>query len=328
MNAGEEFVGNFLKHYASEYYDPAKAREYYLRTRELKGKRSTGGLTVKGDTAGNEERKTTWAYTKNQIDLAKKGKLEAASEERKNFLDRTRQAAQLRREEISNKLSNLLKSLTEKHSEESEDISEAKSLALERLAAQQKAKSDRILEEAQRKIAALPPIPAGVSETQYTLLIRKRAQKIAQIRGTANTDLDAVANESASEREAISAATDTDRQVLDKYTQEKKEGERKTATADRETVRTELKATVEKARVDYEALKEKITAEYEATAQREYDAIRGNLPAPSSTKKASSKTSEKKSDKKSDKPKGSKSKGKSISLEEAARQYVQRRNSK
>lgn len=33
-----EQVDAFLAHYASKYYDPAKAREYYLRTRELKGR--------------------------------------------------------------------------------------------------------------------------------------------------------------------------------------------------------------------------------------------------------------------------------------------------
>lgn len=31
-------VDSFLAHYASKYYDPAKARAYYLKTRELKGR--------------------------------------------------------------------------------------------------------------------------------------------------------------------------------------------------------------------------------------------------------------------------------------------------
>lgn len=33
-----------LQHYASPYYDPVKAHEYYMRTRELKGRRSTTKL--------------------------------------------------------------------------------------------------------------------------------------------------------------------------------------------------------------------------------------------------------------------------------------------
>lgn len=31
-------MSDILAHYASKYYDPVKAREYYLRTRELKGR--------------------------------------------------------------------------------------------------------------------------------------------------------------------------------------------------------------------------------------------------------------------------------------------------
>lgn len=45
-----------LQHYASPYYDPVKAHEYYMRTRELKGRRSTTKL--------NDEGKKVWAYTK------------------------------------------------------------------------------------------------------------------------------------------------------------------------------------------------------------------------------------------------------------------------
>ena len=47
-----------LRHYASPYYDPQKAHEYYMRTRELKG-RSTTSL--------NDEGKKIWSYTKNNI---------------------------------------------------------------------------------------------------------------------------------------------------------------------------------------------------------------------------------------------------------------------
>ena len=40
-----------LAHYSSQYYDPVKAHEYYLRTRELKGRTSTGGLNDTGKEA-------------------------------------------------------------------------------------------------------------------------------------------------------------------------------------------------------------------------------------------------------------------------------------
>lgn len=60
-----------LKHYASPYYDPVKAHEYYMRTRELKGensRKSTAGL--------NDEGKAIAKYVKNQLDTERKGKVE------------------------------------------------------------------------------------------------------------------------------------------------------------------------------------------------------------------------------------------------------------
>jgi hypothetical protein len=50
--------------YASQYYDPQKAHEYYMKNRELKGRRSTKGW--------NEDKKQKWAYVKNQINTEKK----------------------------------------------------------------------------------------------------------------------------------------------------------------------------------------------------------------------------------------------------------------
>ena len=67
-----------LQHYASPYYDPVKAHEYYMRTRELKGRRSATKL--------NDEGKKVWAYTKNEISSKKKekGKRRTGKTETKN----------------------------------------------------------------------------------------------------------------------------------------------------------------------------------------------------------------------------------------------------
>lgn len=56
-----------MKHYASPYYDPKKAHEYYMRTRELKG-RSTSSL--------NDEGKKAARYVKNQLTEERKKKIE------------------------------------------------------------------------------------------------------------------------------------------------------------------------------------------------------------------------------------------------------------
>ena len=44
---------DYLMHYASPYYDPIKAHEYYMRTRQLKGRTSTAGLNDSGKEAAS-----------------------------------------------------------------------------------------------------------------------------------------------------------------------------------------------------------------------------------------------------------------------------------
>lgn len=68
-----------LKHYASPYYDPVKAHEYYMRTRELKGTQpntSTSSL--------NEEGKRVADYVKKTLGEERDTKIEGHSNQTKN----------------------------------------------------------------------------------------------------------------------------------------------------------------------------------------------------------------------------------------------------
>jgi hypothetical protein len=274
MNIGEAFVGEFLAHYASEYYDPAKAREYYLRTRELKGRQSTSELNVKGDKGGNERRSQAWSYAKNQIGEAKKADLEAHSEANKKFLEKARETAQARREEISSKLTDLLEVLTQQQKDDAVAVDEAEEDELERVDKERADKSRKIREDARKAIEAIPPIPDGVRGPARERLVAAREKKIARITGNAARDISSVRADAAAQSEEISAEADAIRSDLSAQTQEQKASGRESAKANREKVTTDLKATVEKARADYEAGKQRIIDEYEAKKQEEFDAIR------------------------------------------------------
>ena len=74
-----------LKHYASPYYDPVKAHEYYMKNRELQGRKSTAKLNDNGREAAQyvknrltTERKTKVQdhkdYTDSQIESLRSGK--------------------------------------------------------------------------------------------------------------------------------------------------------------------------------------------------------------------------------------------------------------
>ena len=71
-----------LKHYASPYYDPVKAHEYYLKNRELKGRRSTAKL--------NEEGKNAAKYVKEQLNNERKQKVEIHKEGTNSAIDSLR----------------------------------------------------------------------------------------------------------------------------------------------------------------------------------------------------------------------------------------------
>ncbi len=95
-----------LQHYASPYYDPEKAHEYYERTKELKGRRSTSKL--------NDEGKIAWTYTKDQIKEQKKREIEAETERKQATIAQHREQAKQSRERISQRLkalSDYLKSI-------------------------------------------------------------------------------------------------------------------------------------------------------------------------------------------------------------------------
>ena len=88
-----------LKHYASEYYDPEKAHQYYEEHKQLKGRRSTAKL--------DDEGKEIWAYTKESIKNKKKEELQAATDTKNVTLEQHRAEAKEARERISQRLKQL-----------------------------------------------------------------------------------------------------------------------------------------------------------------------------------------------------------------------------
>lgn len=96
---------NRLMHYASKYYDPVKAHEYYIRNRELKGRQSSSKL--------NETGKEQWSYAKEQIKTEKNQKIEEAKTDRDSQIEELRAKAAQKRESITAKLKELNAKLSE-----------------------------------------------------------------------------------------------------------------------------------------------------------------------------------------------------------------------
>jgi DNA polymerase III delta prime subunit len=223
MDPAEEFIANFLEH--KRVYDPVKAREYYLRTRELKGRRSASALKT-------ESKKERWAYVKDQVKTERTESMGSAREGNSAQIKALRAKASSRRGDIRERLKQVIALLTEDRKEDLSDIKE----------------------DVNAKIAALPPIPKGVSKARRAKLSADRKEEIATIRGEAKED----------------------RAEVSEDTKAAKTTERATATASREKVSADLKVSVNKARENYKKLKEELKANYEAEYQKEYDAIKNS----------------------------------------------------
>ena len=96
-----ESFEEWLAHYASPYYDPVKAHEYYMQHRELVGRKSTSGL--------NDEGKEIAAFVKKNITESRKQRLEAARSGMNSFIkalkDKKTADQQSRKEKMNESIS-------------------------------------------------------------------------------------------------------------------------------------------------------------------------------------------------------------------------------
>lgn len=305
-------VLNFIAHYSSQYYDPQKAHEYYLKNRELKG-RSTSGMT--------DAQKEAWTYAKDKITTERKDVITETGNELKADIENLRNDATKRREALSKKLTDLLAKATALRQHDAGVISQRSQAAREKIAAKlkddlekvserarkdteklsefQRDQAKKISEEASRKIDALPPIPKGISAERRAELTAKRSEEIAKIRGTATKDHDALSKsvkekkgaiaakakvekdgltkQADSDREGVSKKTSSQRENLSKWSSADKDKNRQRVGAERQAVATELKGAIDKGRAYYQDAKEKIKAQYEDKLNTEFEAIKRNV---------------------------------------------------
>ena len=236
-----------IEHYTSKYYDPEKAREYYLRNRELTGRRSGSDLKTEGKKQG-------WSYAKSQIDKEKHLVSDKANTKQKQELVKLQNNAQLKRLKISEDLKNLMAKLDKANSDEKIKLSNKRAEEVQRIA-----------EEASRKISGLPPIPKGLSKEKTAELAAERSAAIAKIRGDAKSERENVAVDSAKKLGDLATGISA-----------LKGSAQGSANLNREKVASDIKGSLEQARKKYTVLKEAVKAKYEAKYQAEYDAIKQN----------------------------------------------------
>lgn len=202
---------DYIAHYTSKYYDPAKAREYYLRTRELKGRNPASELDT-------DSKKEAWAVTRSNISKERAEESTKARDDQKARLDSIRKTAEEARDRMVEKLKTLLEGLNK-------DVEE------------QVAKKQ---EELKQKLESrLVPIPDNATPQRKAYLERQNSKIRSQYTATVNAELNKVRSEA---REKASAGRK-------EYSEERKktvETLRSSLTTAREEYKASREATVEK----------------------------------------------------------------------------------
>lgn len=266
MDRAQEFIDNFLAH-GSQFYDPAKAHEYYLKTRDLKGRRSAGQLKSK-------KKKEAWAYVQSQVAAKNKTDVKTASVAQTAKTKQIHATAQARQKELADKLKGIMHELSLKHQAESKKLTADRKNESVTLTDAQKRESKRISDDATAKLAALPPIPKGLTKEAHAKAAADRAAEVQRIRGEATNQRNTLMSGTKQNRASLSADTKAQRQGLTGGSRADALAQRASATQERKKVAADLKATVANAQKNYKALRENLKNKYQATLDKEFQAIK------------------------------------------------------
>lgn len=240
-------IKDFISHYASENYDPKKAHEYYLRTRELQG-RGTGNST-KGF---NQRQREGWSYAKAQVAKTKSSKINSAQSTKDQAIEQTRAQAQALRSDISAKLKAFSDSLTKQHADVTKSISE-----------ESKVQRQAIVDKLSTDIAAIPEVPKNLPKVEREKLLVERSNKIQALRGQASVD-----------RQNLNASIADAKLSERTSTQQSRQANSESSSARRTQVANDLKNVVAKYLAQYNSAKDQIKSESKATLDKEFKNIK------------------------------------------------------
>lgn len=326
MDRAQEFINSFLEHADPQYYDPVKAHEYYIKNRELKGRQTGAGLST--------NQKQAFDYSKTEIAKAQAQEQAKVDEEQKARFAEITQAAQTKAEEIRAKFQEIFDRIAQASATRKEGIladrdSKFKEIngklkdnlkavalkqtkALKELSDRRAAELLKLSNDARAEIAALPPIPKGLSPEDTARLSDERSAKLDKIRGdfnqksqdtsdkygaerdtireTAQTEKEKARDDAANERDSVNESVSKALNSVSTETKNQQKLQVGASNSERATAAAEIQAKVADAQTKYEALRQDLVAKYEGVTQAEYNAIKQTVksnPAPSKSRSKS-----------------------------------------
>lgn len=306
--------------YASKYYDPQKAHEYYLQNRELKGY-STKGLSDEG--------KEVWKVAKSNINSEKKNKLKEASENYKAKVATYRKIAADKRSQILETIKSALNSITDDAKKQRLALSLKQKMERSKLSASQKSERDSatktseskinsetyrskqskeaIRDASQRKVEKLREAMKNTKATSVKEVLKRRinseifdrASKIKTETDSSAENKKKIRDARAKTLQAISdkykkSATDLSnkysslRETLSEQASAEKQSKRDEKQSALTDVKNSMNTSIEAAKKELESKKNQITSIYSSIFDSEYSKILTTYAKDETTSKSSS----------------------------------------
>ena len=267
---------DILMHYASPYYDPIKAHEYYEQHKQLKG-RPTGRLTDEG--------KQVWKATKINIDQAKKRDNDEARLVKLSSVQQFQNKAKEQRNMVQSKLTNLLNAINAKYKTDTQALTETQKHQIEVNNRIKQQKSEDLKNKKAREIEALKEDTSDMDADEREEYYENRKQKMSKISNKYAKENEQNVSSTNSKNNKVREEIRNKKSTLSEQKKKDTTKNREDARQEREKIANELKDNVKKAVGYFQMKKAQIKEKYEGIYQDEYDKIASEYTKPKKTRK-------------------------------------------
>ena len=268
---------DILMHYASPYYDPVKAHEYYEQHKHLKG-RPTGRLTDEG--------KQVWKVTKMNIDQAKKIENDEARLVKLSSVQQFQNKAKEQRAIVQAKLTEVINTINDKYKTDTEDLTETQKHQIEVNNRLKKQKAEDIKNKKAREIESLIEDTSDMDEEEIEEYYEKINQKMSKINDKYSKESEHNISDTNAKNNKVREEIKNKKSILSEQKKKDTTKNREDAKQQRERIANELKDNVRQAVSDLQVKKAQIKEKYEGIYQDEYDKIASEYTKPKKTKKS------------------------------------------
>lgn len=267
---------DILIHYASPYYDPVKAHEYYEQHKHLKG-RPTGRLTDEG--------KQVWKVTKMNIDQAKKIENDEARLVKIYNVQQFQNKAKEQRTIVQAKLKELLNTINAKYKTDTEALTETQKHQIEVNNRLKKQKAEDMKNKKAREIESLIEDTSDMDEEEIEEYYEMINQKMSKINDKYSKEIEQNIYDTNEKNNKVREEIKNKKLILSEQKKKDTTKNREDAKQQREKIANELKDNVRKAVSDLQVKKAQIKEKYEGIYQDEYDKIASEYTKPKKSKK-------------------------------------------